>query len=549
MTRCVGVGALAIAIASGGGCYQGVSGIPDPADDESDSTAGEQVPPECTPPRRLLRLSSYEYVATLEALLGADMTEALAGTLAIVPQDRKGSQYDKQGQELTQQHAQSYFQIAELVGRRIEQDPQLRGRLLPCLVEPDISCIEEFVEDVGPRILRRPLRPGEFERWMELAAAAEGDPVEGLADVIAAMLQSPSFILHLELGEGPLGSHELANRLAYALTGAPPDDPLFAAARDDALSSSQIEEHVARLMESDAARAHVLRFVRQWLALDMVPDLENPPDHVKGTLELEGLNDAAVAELDGLLDHVLFEEGGGLADLLQTQYSVLESESLASLYGVDADDLGPTELGPERAGVLTRVAYLGDPEGHANPLIRGADVIGRFACLSLSPPPLTDEQLADPPIDPESTTRERYEAKTSGPDCSFCHQKINPFGFALEGYDGLGRWRDHEQVFSAEGELLAELPIDDAVDVELDGERTSVRGAAELSAVLASSDEVATCFADQWLKFTEGSVDGATAECDDSSFSTLARDDLRAAIIGYVTSPTFGRRGVAEDEE
>ena len=40
--------------------------------------------------------------------------------------------------------------------------------------------------------------------------------------------------------------------------------------------------------------------------------------------------------------------------------------------------------------------------------------------------------------------RERLAAHRSNPVCANCHRTIDPVGFALENFDALGRWRDHE---------------------------------------------------------------------------------------------------------
>ena len=42
------------------------------------------------------------------------------------------------------------------------------------------------------------------------------------------------------------------------------------------------------------------------------------------------------------------------------------------------------------------------------------------------------------------TVRELVARHSSDPQCSGCHLKIDPFGFALEGYDAIGRRRQHD---------------------------------------------------------------------------------------------------------
>ena len=80
---------------------------------------------------------------------------------------------------------------------------------------------------------------------------------------------------------------------------------------------------------------------------------------------------------------------------------------------------------------------------------------------------------------------------------------IDPIGFAFEHYDGIGRWRDVDGSHSidASGEILLSL--------ESDGSFTGVQ---ELSSHLAASDEVSTCYVQQWFTFGMGRGDHEEAE-------------------------------------
>ena len=40
------------------------------------------------------------------------------------------------------------------------------------------------------------------------------------------------------------------------------------------------------------------------------------------------------------------------------------------------------------------------------------------------------------------TMRQRMEEHRANPACAVCHRIMDPIGFALENFDGLGRWRD-----------------------------------------------------------------------------------------------------------
>ena len=72
--------------------------------------------------------------------------------------------------------------------------------------------------------------------------------------------------------------------------------------------------------------------------------------------------------------------------------------------------------------------------------------------------------------------REMLEAHRKNPVCASCHARMDPLGFSLENFDGIGQWRTMD----------AGAPID-ASGVLLDG--TKVEGPAALRQVLVSQKE------------------------------------------------------------
>jgi Protein of unknown function (DUF1585)/Protein of unknown function (DUF1588) len=73
--------------------------------------------------------------------------------------------------------------------------------------------------------------------------------------------------------------------------------------------------------------------------------------------------------------------------------------------------------------------------------------------------------------------RERMEEHRANPACSVCHARMDPLGFALENFNGIGEWRTLSE---------AHTPID-ASGVLPDG--TKFDGPAELRKVLLSDPE------------------------------------------------------------
>jgi hypothetical protein len=92
------------------------------------------------------------------------------------------------------------------------------------------------------------------------------------------------------------------------------------------------------------------------------------------------------------------------------------------------------------------------------------------------------------------TVRQRMEAHRTEPVCASCHQLIDPFGFALENFDLVGRWRDSE----------AGEPIDATARL-VDG--TAVDGPAALrAALLGRSDAFVTAFTEKLLTYALGRI-------------------------------------------
>jgi hypothetical protein len=221
---------------------------------------------------------------------------------------------------------------------------------------------------------------------------------------------------------------------------------------------------------------------------------------------------------------------------------------LPAVYGSAAPDAtGALALDPAtRGGLLTRAVFLATAGEQTHPILRGAGVLRRFLCDDIPlPEPSEDLEVAAPAYDPAKTARERWTAKTSSPTCSSCHSRINPFGFALEKYDALGRYREVEPIVDpGSGEVVNELPIDARVELELDGELVEVDGAVELSHAIGDADAAQACLAKKWFRFVHGRREAADDASDLESLEALALDrDAIVAILRQVAlQPSFRLR-------
>jgi hypothetical protein len=71
------------------------------------------------------------------------------------------------------------------------------------------------------------------------------------------------------------------------------------------------------------------------------------------------------------------------------------------------------------------------------------------------PPPPGVPDLNPHGKDGKLTMREAMEQHRANPVCASCHSRMDPLGFALENYDGVGKWRDKDlgSVIDASGKL------------------------------------------------------------------------------------------------
>jgi hypothetical protein len=147
-------------------------------------------------------------------------------------------------------------------------------------------------------------------------------------------------------------------------------------------------------------------------------------------------------------------------DFLNADYTFVD-ERLAVHYGL-ADVKGPefrkVSLDPaQRGGVLTQASVLtvtSNPT-RTSPVKRGKWVLENLFGTPPPPPPPDVPELVEADAAVSGTLRERMEQHRANPNCAVCHVRMDPLGFGLENFDGVGGWRqmDGAHEIDASGEL------------------------------------------------------------------------------------------------
>jgi hypothetical protein len=509
----------------------------------------------------LRRLSRLEYEASLRALFGDAGVSAAATALAGLPDDRGKNEFSSMARGVSSAHVDAHWAVAKQVGAAVGSTPELRARMAPCLADAsaDDACVDDAIESFGLRVLRRPITEDEHARLRTAFDAGKSQLSfeDGVALLVIALLESPSFLYRVEVGTDPvageqdmyvLGDYEIATRLSYLLTGAPPDEELLEEAASGGLGDeSRFRAQLQRLAASGGAPPHVLSFFVEWLGMDRIPVPQHSPEFL-GSIEPAAAVVEMRAELEKATMHHVFDAQAPFAALVASDVS-FPGPMLGQIYGVGPSPDSPLSIDDgRRGGLLTRAAFLSTMSEQTHPILRGVFVMRNLLCDDIQVPAASDELPIEPPaFDPAKTARERWTAKTSEPNCANCHQRINAFGFALEQYDSLGRFRELEPIIDpGTGALLAELPIDPVVDVLLDGETVPVDGGVQLSAALAASDQARACFARKWFRFVHGRREVPEDKTEIETLVTTATEgaSMVDTFMAVALTPSFRVRRV-----
>jgi hypothetical protein len=336
-------------------------------------------------------------------------------------------------------------------------DTAIRRKIFVCRPRQrndEDACATRIITTLARRAYRRPIAKEEIPSLMTpyKMASDTGGFEAGIRLAVQRILVSPDFLFRIEVDPAnvPSGSAyrisdvELASRLSFFLWSSNPDDELLDLAEHGRLRDRAVlERQVARMLADPRAKTLVSNFVGQWLYLRNVeavlPDPSAFPDFD------ENLRAALAGETDLFFESMLREDRS-LLDLLRADYTFL-NERLARHYGMSGihgtEFRRVTLTGEERKGLLGKgsVLTVTSYPNRTSPTLRGKFVLENLLGSPPPPPPPNVPSLKEDKDLGLLTMRERLALHQSNPVCSSCHSRMDPLGFALENFDGLGRWR------------------------------------------------------------------------------------------------------------
>jgi mono/diheme cytochrome c family protein len=413
------------------------------------------------------------------------------------------------------------------------------------------ACAEKILSNLAHRAYRRPVDADDMSQLLGLyRQGAQGVGFEaGIRLALQKILASPDFIFRAEYdpqGAAPASVHrvsdvELASRLSFFLWSSIPDDELLAVAESGRLSDpSVLQAQVRRLLADERAQALVKNFSGQWLFLRNVERIS--PDTVSFTTFDENLRQALGKETELVVESTLREDRS-IVDLLTTDYTFLnqrlaEHYGIKGIYGNEFRRVALTD--PARHGLLGQASILTVTSypNRTAPTIRGKWVLEQLLGIPPPPPPPNVPSLKDDATTKNLTMRQRMELHRSNPTCAACHKMMDPLGFALENFDGIGSWRES----TGNGE-----PIDSS-GILPDG--TMFNGPAGLREVLVTKQDLfVENFTERLLTYALGR---GVEEYDHPALRKIAREAASdhhrwsSIILGIVNSAPFQMRRVSD---
>ncbi|HZU29092.1 MAG TPA: DUF1592 domain-containing protein [Bryobacteraceae bacterium] len=351
-------------------------------------------------------------------------------------------------------------------------DTASRRRIFVC--EPASSrneevCVRKVLATVARRAFRRPVTEADLDPLLALyrQTRRQGSFENGIEAAVRALLVSPDFLFRIErdppgLPPGAVyhvNDFELASRLSFFLWSSIPDDELLNIAEQGRLKEPAVlMQQVDRMLADSRSQALVSNFAGQWLYLRNLAQVRPDPDDFP---EFDTTLRQSFQRETELFFADILRSNRPITDLLDARYTFM-NERLAAHYGVH--DVYGSQFrrialtDPDRGGILGQGSILTVTSypNRTSVVQRGKWVLENLLGAPPPPPPpdvpslKVHEKGAD-----HLTMREQMEAHRANPTCAACHSRMDPIGFALENYDGVGKWRmkDGGRPIDATGKL------------------------------------------------------------------------------------------------
>ena len=200
------------------------------------------------------------------------------------------------------------------------------------------------------------------------------------------------------------------------------------------------------------------------------------------------------------------------------------------------------------AGLMGFLA-MSSPDRRSSPTLRGKWLLMNMMCTTPPDPPANIPVLEKKGDTSVLNVRQALEEHRANPACAACHAMFDPFGLALEQYDGIGKFRTMYTNMSAI-DPVTELQPSTAFPSGLKfGGIEGVNGLPGVADAVTQSPDFATCISKKMLTFGLGRL---LTETDSPYLDVVNKEWLKDGAVptiprlihGLVETETFRyRRG------
>ena len=375
------------------------------------------------------------------------------------------------------------------VNGMLPKDTPSRRKILSCTPSnplhaeaEELRCARTILSTVARKAYRRPLTEADVNTLMNFyhVGRETGDFEYGIEKALQFILAHPEFIFRTETapaGAKPgeayrISDLELASRLSFFLWSNLPDEELINVVAQGKLKDPNVlQQQVGRMLRDQRSHELVKNFAGQWLGLRTLQN-ETPEGTIYPDFD-DNLRQAMRTETEMFFDSIL-REGRSVLELLTADYTFV-NERLAVHYGIPnvyGSQFRRVKLDAEfdvRRGLLGKGSFqlATSNSDRTSPVLRGKWVLENLLGTHPPDPPPNVPPLKPNPATGPQTMRQRMEEHRANPACSSCHRMMDPIGFALENFDGIGKWRTKEagQRLDASGQLVDGSKIDGVVSL------------------------------------------------------------------------------------
>jgi len=490
--------------------------------------------------KRVFRLTRRQLDNTTKSLLPAHFSST---AVTSVPADPLQTNYEY-AENLSFNPA-NFTPYTRWVSQLVDSVRAKPETVVACAAQANApSCLEQQASQFVRKAFRGMASAAQLAHYTSFFQSSVKDVgiANATADLVDLTLTSPNYVFRDEVstnGSGSLAAAQLLQNISYTLADSPPEALGLSSLEPELAvqSASDLQATLDRVLASDEARAKLLQFFMSWLEVRQPAEFGISTDvFPEFTPKVAS---AVVQETVTFLERQLASSAPKLRDLTEGTESVV-GDDMAFIYGLTKGS-GSVTLDPaQRLGVFTLPGVIASHSGPTTTRLvkRGVFFTRKIMCLPLGNPPAgIDTSL---PASGGASERQRVESGTSHAPCSGCHNYINPFGFMLENYDAIGRFRTSDQG----------VAVDPSISVDfVDGKPFQAKTPIDALEGFTRSKQFQQCFARQVFRFYLGRDE--TADDDPIlrqmffDFANQDKQDILGMLRTLAGSRALSRRSEA----